>query len=69
MSLLEQDTTRKERVDEKVTKLDFEAGNSEEYKVEAIQDSALYANESESDYLPGFYYLVAWKGCRKEENT
>ena len=34
MSLLEQDTTRKERVDKQVTEL--EIGNSEEYKVEAI---------------------------------
>ena len=30
MSLLEQDTTRKERVDKKVTELDFESGNSKE---------------------------------------
>ena len=36
VSLLEQDTTRKERVDENVTKLEFDVGNSEEYKVEAI---------------------------------
>ena len=34
--LLEQNTTKKGRVDQKVTELDFEAGNSEEYKVEAI---------------------------------
>ena len=68
MSLLEQDTTRKERVDEKVTELDFEAGDSEEYEVEAIRDSAVYARESEG-HLPGLYYLVAWKGYPEEENT
>ena len=49
--LLELDTTRKERVDEKVTELDFEAGDKEEYKVEAIQDSAVYARKSEGHLL------------------
>ena len=57
VSLLEQDTTRKERVDEQVTEL--EAGDSEEYKVEAIWDSAVYASKSESGQLSGLYYLVA----------
>ena len=36
MSLLEQDITKKELVDEKITKLEFESGNSKEYKIEAI---------------------------------
>ena len=58
VSLLEQDTIRKERVDEKVTELDFEAGNSEGYEVEAIRDSAVYVMESESGHLPKLYYLV-----------
>ena len=49
MSLLEQDTTRKERVDEQV--MELEAGDSEEYEVEAIQDSAVYASKSESGQL------------------
>ena len=39
-------------------KLEFEAGNSEEYKVEAIWDSAVYTSKSESGQLPGLYYLV-----------
>ena len=69
VSLLEQDTTRKERVDEKVTELDFEAGNSKEYKVKAIRDSAVYINKSESSHLSDLYYLVAWKGYLKEKNT
>ena len=67
VSLLEQDTTRKERVDEQVTEL--EAGDSEEYEVEAIWDSAVYASKLESGQLPGLYYLVAWKGYPEEENT
>ena len=68
MSLLEQDTTRKERVDENVTKLEFDAGDSKEYKVETIWDNAVYAMESESGHLPGLYYLVACKGYPEEEN-
>ena len=67
MSLLEEDTTRKERV-EKVPELDA-GDNSEEYEVEAIRDSAVYAEESESGQLPGLYYLVAWKRYPEEENT
>ena len=59
VSLLEQDTTRKERVDERVKKLELGAGDSEKYKVEAIWDSAVYASKSESGQLPGLYYLVA----------
>ena len=59
MSLLEQDTIRKERMDNKVTELDFEAGNSKEYKVETIWDNTVYAMESESSHLPGLHYLVA----------
>ena len=68
ISLLEQDTTRKERVDKKITQLEFEAGNSKEYKMEAIQDIAVYANKAKG-YLPGLYYLVIWKRYTKEENT
>ena len=69
MSLLEQDTTKKKWVDKRVTELELKAGNNKEYKVEAIWDSAVYASESESDQLPGIYYLVTWKKYRKEENT
>ena len=69
VSLLEHDTTRKERVDKQVTELELEAGNSKEYKIKAIQDSAVYTSKLESGQLPGLYYLVAWKGYSKEENT
>ena len=68
VSLLEQDTTRKGRVDENVT--EFEAGNDEEeYKVEGIWDSAVYARESATGHLPGLYYLLSWKGYPEKENT
>ncbi len=65
VSLLEQDITKKGRV-EIAIKLD--EGDSEEYKVEAIHDSAVYVRESEG-HLPGLYYLVSWKGYPKEKNT
>ena len=71
MSLLEQDTTRKRRMDEKtVEQLEFKAGSdNEEYKVEGIRDSVVYARESEEGYLPGLYYLISWKGYPKDKNT
>ena len=59
ISLLEQDTTRKERVNECVTELELEAGDSKEYEVEAIWDSVVYASELESGQLSGLYYLIA----------
>ena len=55
VSLLEQNTTRKGRVDKKAIELD--AGDNEEYEVEAICDNAVYARES-AGHLPGLYYLV-----------
>ena len=59
MSLLEQDTKRKGRVhEENVEELDA-GDDSGEYEVEAIQDSAVYARESESGHIPGLYYLVS----------
>ena len=71
MSLLEQDTSRKGRVDEVVRQMEFDAGDNDggEYEVEAIRGSAVYARESESGHLPGLYYLVSWKGYPEEENT
>ena len=70
MSLLKQDTTRKKRVDdENAEELDVGDKKAGEYKVEAIRDSAVYARESESGHLLGFYYLVSWKRYPEEENT
>ena len=69
VSLLEQDTTRKGRVDENdATELDA-GNNSGEYKKEAIWDSAVYAKKLKLGHLPGLYYLVSWKRYPKEENT
>ena len=57
VSLLEQDTTSKERI-EKVPELDA-SDDSKEYEVEAIWNSAVYVMELESGHLPRIYYLVA----------
>ena len=38
--------------------LEFDAGNNKKYKVEAIKNSAIYAQEKER-HLPGLYYLVS----------
>ena len=37
---------------------EFDIGNNEEYDVELIIDSAVYAKEVER-YFPGLYYLVS----------
>ncbi len=46
MSLLEQDTTRRGRVDKALPvpekEVEFEAGDNKEYEVEAIIDSTVY---------------------------
>ena len=57
MSLLEQDTKRKGRMDDK-TELDTD-DNSGDYEVKVIWDSAVYARKLESGHLPGLYYLVS----------
>ena len=67
LSLLEQDTIRMRQMNE-FSVPEFEPGNDKEYKVEAIRDSAVYTKEADR-YLPGLYYLVAWKGYQEEENT
>ena len=66
MSLLEQDIIKKGRVDKNGTELDAGDSNSGEYEVEVIQDSAIYAKESESSHLPGLYYLILWKRYPEE---
>ena len=52
-----------------MTELDFETGNSKEYEIEAIWNSAVYIIELEWGHLPGLYYLVAWKSYPEEEKT
>ncbi len=69
MLLLEQDITKNGWVDKTTSRLEFGSDdNGKKYKFEVIHDSAVYVRESES-HLPGFYYLVSWKGYSKEKNT
>ena len=68
MLLLEQDIIKKEQLDKKITELNFKAGNSKEYKVEAIWNSSVYVNKTK-DHLLGLYYLVVWEGYSEEKNT
>ena len=68
LSLLEQNITKKEWVDKKVTELEFEFGNNKRYNVGAIWNSAFYTSKLEG-YLLSQYYLVAWKLYLEEENT
>ena len=58
VSLLEQDTLRKERLNENATELDA-SNNSGKYEVKVIWDSILYARESELGHLPSIYYLIS----------
>ena len=66
MLLLEQNITRKGRVDENVT--EFKASNDKQYKVEGIWDSAVYAKESAASHLLELYYLISLKSYFEEKN-
>ena len=68
--MLEQDTTRKGRVNEKILQLKFKDNSEgEEYELEAICNNTIYVKESESGQLPGLYYLISWKDFPEGENT
>ena len=54
MLLLEQDTTKKGR---EFLVQEFEPDNNKKYKMEAIQDSAVYTKETDG-HLPKLYYLI-----------
>ena len=66
MLLLEQDITKKGQVDKTTIKLD--EGDSKEYKVKAICDSAFYASKLEG-HLSGLYYLLLWKCYLEKKST
>ena len=68
LSLLEQSIIQKEQINKKIIELECNAGNSQEFKVEAVWENAIYANKAEG-HLPGLYYLIVWKRYFEEENT
>ena len=51
-----------------MSQIESNNGNIKEYEVKAICNKAVYISKSEG-YLPGFYYLILWKGYPKEKNT
>ena len=59
VSLLEQDIVRMRQMNKfaNVPEFEFEPDNNKEYKLEAIQDGAVYAKEA-NRYLPELLYLV-----------
>ena len=57
-SLLEQNITRKERI-EKILELDTSNDDNKKYKVKVIWDNTVYAIKLELVYLLGFYYWIA----------
>ncbi len=72
--LLEQDTTRKGRVDNNALskpekELEFEARGDKEYEVETIIGSAVYRQQANNNQMPGLYYLVLWKSYLEKKNT
>ena len=61
MSLLEQDTIRKERVDNKAfsePEKNFKAGDDKEYEVKTIIDSAVNGQRANKNQIPSLYYLI-----------
>lgn len=48
-------------MDKNITKLDTGNDINKKYKIETISNSAVNAKKSESDHLPGFYYLMSQK--------
>lgn len=67
--MLEKNIIRKGRVN-KSLKLELEPDTRDDvwYKVEAIEQSAIYVTEV-ADQLSRFYYLVSWKGYLEVEST
>ena len=63
ISLLEQVTIKKGRIDKEVKQIELDAGDNDsgEYEVEAIRNSAVNTRELESSHLSGLYYVVLWK--------
>ena len=63
MSLLEQDITKRGRIDNKALPkpekdLEFKARGDKEYEVKAIIDNAVYGQQVNSNQMPGLYYII-----------
>ena len=70
VSLLEKNGTKKGGVDKELAEqIEFNENEPKEYEVESIQDSAVYARESEDGRPVGLYYLIHWKGYPESEDS
>ncbi len=49
--------------------VEFEVGSNKKYEIKAIIDSTVYGQQANSNQMPGFYYLILWKGYPEEKNT
>ena len=49
--------------------MELEAGGDTEYEFEAIMNSVVYGQQANNNQIPGFYYLVLWKGYPEKDNT
>lgn len=59
ISLLKQNTIKKEQVDEMTSRLEFKnESNNKVYKIEAFCNNKIDAKESNSNHSSGLYYLV-----------
>ena len=63
VSLLKQNTTKRERIDLKALlepkkNIEFEVKGDKEYKVKTIINSAVYGQQTNNNQIPGLYYLV-----------
>lgn len=68
MLLLEQNTTKKEKVD-KMSQQELNEGHSKVYKVEVIKYNKFYTKKSVSSYLANIYDLILWKSHSEKKNT
>ena len=70
VSLLEQDVTRKEAVDQKIAdQLEFKEGELPEQEVDSIMNSMVFAEKAVDGRLPELYYLIHGKGRIHAEDT
>ena len=61
MSLLKQDTTKKERINKNdAIKLNIVTDEDRKYEIEAICNNTIYTKESKGHLLE-LYYLIFWK--------
>lgn len=60
MSLLKQNTIKKEQLDKIMFKFEFDNGKKKKrkYEIKAIRDRRVFTRKSDN-YLPGLYYLLS----------